>query len=79
MTATETRRPLTERQKEILNWLAGYIVQHGFSPTLRELCLAFNFRTTNAAVTHLAALKRKGWITWVPKASRTIRIVEAAT
>ncbi len=79
MTATETRRPLTDRQKEILNWLAEYIVQHGFSPTLRELCLAFHFKTTNAAVVHLAALKRKGWVTWIPRAPRTIRLTEAAT
>ena len=79
MTTTETRKPLTERQKEIMGWLAQYIVEHGYSPTVREMCLAFGFKNNNAAVVHLTALKRKGWITWVPRASRTIRMLEAAT
>jgi repressor LexA len=79
MTATEVRKPLTERQKEIFNWLGQYIVQKGYSPTVREMCLAFGFKNTNAAVVHLAALKRKGWITWVPRAPRTIRVLEGAT
>jgi repressor LexA len=80
MTTTETTpRPLTERQREILNWLARYIDQHGYSPTLRELCLAFGFASPNGAVCHLVAMQRKGWVTWNERQSRTIRVLEVAT
>jgi repressor LexA len=80
MTTTETTpRPLTERQREILAWLVRYIAQHGYSPTLRELCLAFGFASPNGAACHLVPLARKGWITWNEKQSRTIRVLEVAT
>lgn len=80
MTTTETTpRPLTERQREILAWLVRYIGEHGYSPTLREMCLAFNFASPNGAMCHLVPLARKGWITWNEKQSRTIRVLEVAT
>jgi repressor LexA len=80
MTTTETTpQPLTDRQREILAWLVRYINQHGYSPTLRELCLAFGFASPNAAMCHLVPLARKGWITWNQRQSRTIRVLEVAT
>jgi repressor LexA len=80
VTTTETTpRPLTERQREILTWLVRYIDQHGYSPTLREVCMAFGFASPNGAVCHLASMQRKGWVTWNEKKSRTIRVLEVAT
>jgi repressor LexA len=80
VTTTETTpRPLTERQREILAWLVRYIDQHGYSPTLREVCMAFGFASPNGAVCHLVSMQRKGWVTWNEKKSRTIRVLEVAT
>jgi repressor LexA len=80
VTTTETTpQPLTDRQREILAWLVQYIDQHGYSPTLREMCLAFNFASPNGAMCHLVPLERKGYVTWNRQRSRTIRVLEVAT
>jgi repressor LexA len=75
MTST-TRLPLTARQQEILAWLAKYIADHGYSPTIRELCLAFGFASTQGAMCHLEPLRKKGWITWNDGQARTLRVLE---
>ena len=77
MTST-TRIPLTPRQQEILAWLAKYIADHGYSPTVRELCLAFHFDSVNGAMCHLHPLRKKGWITWNDGQARTLRVLEEA-
>lgn len=78
MTTTTERQPLTDRQREILAWLARYIADHGYSPTLRELCLAFKFVSTEGANCHLRALRKKGWIEWNDRQPRTLRVLEEA-
>lgn len=76
MTTTTPFQPLTERQREILVWLFRYIDEHGYSPTVRELCQAFSFDSPNGAVSHLRPLRRKGWVTWQDGHARTLRITE---
>ena len=71
---TDTHRiSLTARQQEILVWLTEYIRRHGYSPTIRELCLAFQFASPQGAMCHLESLRKKGWVTWQEKLCRTIR------
>jgi repressor LexA len=76
MTTTNARVPLTDRQREILAWLSRYIDDHGYSPTVRELCLAFGFGSTQGAKCHLDPLRRKGWVTWNDGQARTLRVLE---
>ena len=73
MTTTTPIRPLTDRQREIYRWIVQYIANHGYSPTVRELCLAFRFGSVNGAMCHLHPLRKKGWIAWNERQSRTIR------
>lgn len=70
---TKTPRPLTARQEKVLVWIEAYIAEYGYSPTLRELCKAFRFRSTQGAVCHLFAMRRKGYVTWSDGQSRTLR------
>lgn len=73
MTTTTQLGPLTDRQREIYCWIVNYIADHGYSPTVRELCLAFRFGSVNGAMCHLHPLRKKGWIAWNERQSRTIR------
>ena len=75
MTTTVEPQPLTSRQIEILRWITNYIAEHGYSPSLRELCLAFGFRSTQGAVCHLRPLRLKGWLTWNDRQARTLRVL----
>lgn len=76
MTTTTQLTPLTDRQREILAWLARYIADHGYSPTVREGQMAFAFDSPNGFVCHLTALAKKGWVQWNKRKARTLRITE---
>jgi repressor LexA len=73
MTTSTPIRPLTDRQREIYRWIVQYIATHGYSPTVRELCLAFRFDSPNGAMCHLLPLRKKGYLAWNERQSRTIR------
>lgn len=67
---------LTKRQGEILEFLKGWIEEHGYPPTRIEIAKALGFRSPNAAEDHLRALARKGAIEMISGASRGIRLIE---
>ncbi|HIC90980.1 MAG TPA: transcriptional repressor LexA [Syntrophaceae bacterium] len=54
--------PLSTRQEEILKFLAHYQAEHGFPPTAREIAGHFGFKSHKAAVDHVKALERKGYL-----------------
>ena len=46
-----------------------------YSPTVREIALAFSIRSPNGVVCHLKALERKGLIRRTPRSSRGIEVL----
>lgn len=69
--------PLTDRQREVLEWIEDYITIHTWPPTRIEIADAFGW-APNAAQEHVAALQRKGWIEVAPRVARGIRLLEPA-
>jgi repressor LexA len=67
---------LTERQKEVLDFIKAYIAKQGISPTLTEINNHFNLGSSSAAHQHVEALQRKGYLKKLPYQSRAISIVE---
>ena len=67
------RKP-TERQQEVLDFIAGYIDTHTYPPTIREVAEFFSI-SVKGAHDHLAALKKKGFLKQGDKRSRTMEIV----
>lgn len=53
---------LTQKQEYLLEFLLAFTAEHGWPPTIREICLNFGFRSPNAAHGHLKALQRKKYI-----------------
>lgn len=71
------RKPLTERQQSIYQFIQRYSRQHGFPPTIQEICREFDFSSTNAATQYLHALEKKGYVKRTVKgASRGIQILD---
>jgi SOS-response transcriptional repressor LexA len=70
-------RPPTERQAEVLRFIARSISEHGFPPTLREVCLGLGLVSTNGASDHITGLIRKGMVTRAPLISRGIALTAA--
>jgi SOS-response transcriptional repressor LexA len=67
------RKPLTEKQQAVFDWISDFIAQHGYSPTFRQIASAFGCATTNA-FSQCTLIRKKGWITWDEKVNRTLRV-----
>jgi repressor LexA len=66
---------LTQRQREILDFISASILERGFPPTLREIGEHFNIRSTNGVNDHLKALEKKGHLRREDLKSRAMRPV----
>ncbi len=64
---------LTHRQREILEFISASIVERGFPPTLREIGVHFQIRSTNGVNDHLKALEKKGHLRREDLKSRAMR------
>lgn len=56
------RQPLTERQREVYDYLVEHIAAEGFAPTIHQVAEHFGWASDNAAHIHLVALREKGWV-----------------
>jgi repressor LexA len=63
---------LTDRQLEVLRYIARQIEDQGYPPTIREIGEALDIRSTNGVNDHLKALERKGYLTRDPVKSRAL-------
>ena len=69
-----TMKELTARQIEILDFITNYEWRHGYWPSIRNIQMEFDYKSTNAVMGHLRALERKGAIERIPGQARTFRI-----
>ncbi len=66
---------LTDRQREIYDFIKGKIESRGYGPTVREIGLAFDIRSPNGVMCHLKALEKKGLILREGFSARAIQLV----
>lgn len=67
---------LYRRQRQIIDFLAQYIQQQGFSPTLQEIANAIGVSSLATVHEHLEALERKGVIKKYEGAVRGIELLD---
>jgi repressor LexA len=72
-------KTITERQREMLNFIQSFVRKNGFWPSIRDLQGHFGFKSTNAVIGHLRALESKGVLSRIPGQARTFRIVDQAS
>jgi repressor LexA len=64
---------LTDRQRQVLDFISDSIRKRGFPPTLREIGSHFGIRSTNGVNDHLRALEKKGFLHREDLKSRALR------
>lgn len=69
-------KPLTARQRQVLDFIATFSRSHGYPPTVREICKALKIASPSTVHFHLAALQDKGYLTREPGKSRTILVLK---
>jgi repressor LexA len=67
------RDELTDRQKEVLEFIQESIGARGYPPTLREIGERMGIRSTNGVNDHLKALEKKGYLAREDLKSRALR------
>ena len=70
---------LNNKQKEILDFINLSIKNDGFSPSVREICLAVNLKSTSTVQYHLNKLIQLGYLNKANNKSRSIRSLQNIT
>ncbi len=70
------RAPLTARQREVLEFIRGFMTRVGYPPTVREIGSHFGF-VPRSIFDHLKALERKGYLKRTASKSRSLQLVDA--
>jgi repressor LexA len=68
-------RPLTPRQRSVLDLITSSTAGDGRPPTLRELGERLGIASTNGVRDHLRALTNKGYIRRDGRSARGIRVL----
>jgi len=69
-------KDLTERQKQILDFIQRKQEGDGLTPTFREIAAHFRFSSANAALAHVRALLAKGVLKNLPGRARSFKVVD---
>ncbi|MDR2803111.1 MAG: transcriptional repressor LexA [Treponema sp.] len=67
-------KELTKRQQLVLNFIARFIGENNYPPTIRQIAEYFDV-TVKAAYDHVTALKKKQKLRMRDKSSRTMEII----
>lgn len=67
---------LTKRQKEILDFISGYVARQGFAPTLEEIGAHFGLSSPATVYKHVEQLVRKGYLRKAKHQGRGIELVD---
>src|SRR5215475_6256750 len=67
---------LTDRQREIYDFIRDKIESRGYGPTVREIGLGFDIKSPNGVMCHLKALEKKGLILREGFSARAIQLVD---
>ncbi|HET7481217.1 MAG TPA: transcriptional repressor LexA [Actinomycetota bacterium] len=66
---------LTDRQRQILEFVAEQVADRGYPPSVREVCDALGLASSSTVHSHLQALQRKGYIRIDPTKPRAIEVL----
>jgi repressor LexA len=67
---------LTERQREIYDFIRDKIEARGYGPTVREIGNNFDIKSPNGVMCHLKALEKKGLIKREGFSARAIQLLD---
>ena len=65
---------ITDKQREILEYIKNEILHRGFPPAVREICEAVNLKSTSSVHAHLESLEKNGYIRRDPTKPRAIEM-----
>ncbi|WP_296115791.1 transcriptional repressor LexA [uncultured Eubacterium sp.] len=67
---------ISDKQREILEYIKAEILNRGYPPAVREICEAVKLKSTSSVHAHLETLEKNGYIHRDPTKPRAIEIVD---
>lgn len=67
---------ISDKQREILEYMKQEILNKGYPPTVRDICEAVNLKSTSSVHSHLETLEKNGYIRRDPTKPRAIEIID---
>ena len=67
---------ISDKQREILEYIKQEILKKGYPPAVREICDAVHLRSTSSVHSHLETLEKNGYIRRDPTKPRAIEIMD---
>ncbi|MGN0262005.1 MAG: transcriptional repressor LexA [Eggerthellaceae bacterium] len=69
---------MTKRQRAVYDCIESFIQEHGYGPTVREVCESLGLSSPSTVHVHLKALEDKGYINRDPLKSRSITLANSS-
>lgn len=66
---------LTKKQEEVLTVIKKYIAEHGYAPSVREVCELMNLSSTATVFVHMRHLMKKGYLKQTDNKFRTLEVL----
>ena len=70
-------REISEKQQKVLRAIEEFIAEKKYSPTIRELGIILNLKSTSTVHRHVERLKRLGYISSNTTSPRTIIVLRS--
>ena len=67
---------ISDKQREILEYIKEEILSKGYPPAVREICEAVQLKSTSSVHSHLETLEKNGYIRRDPTKPRAIEILD---
>lgn len=68
-------RKITDRQKQVLDFVCDYIDEHAYPPSIRDIQKHFRLKSTKGVKDHIDRLVEKGYLKRMDGAARALEVV----
>jgi repressor LexA len=64
----------SKKQRELLTFIEGFIAQHGYGPSYREIMRALSYKSVSTVAVHVDNLIKKGHLIKRDKSARSLEV-----
>ena len=68
-------KKITDRQKQVLDYICAFIDEHAYAPSIREIQKHFGLKSTKGVKDHIDRLVEKGYLNRTEGTARALKVV----
>lgn len=67
----------SKKQHELLDFIRGFIAEHGYGPSYREIMRSLDYKSVSTVAVHVDGLIAKGYLRKRDRSARSLEVVDA--